>query len=240
MKKDLIYLIIILLLLFGGWLGYQYHLRKLSEKDDLYKVEILKNNKLEKINETQYRKLVADTATIKELRNIIDDLGIKLAAKPKIIETIKLVPIEIEKPVDDVIIKGDSIQITDYYPQKENYFVSYSNSVDILSKKGKGLWNFRPVDISIALSQREDGIWQSNIKVPDYILVNDLDIVATPMEPPKIDNFGWILGVGYGKYLGNSVEDYIRISGGLRYKKIYLDIGANTNKQIDGNIKFEF
>lgn len=238
MKKDVTYLVIILLLLLGGWLGYQHYQKKLDEKDLAYKKEVLKSDKLEKINETQYRKLVADTATIKELRGIVDNLGIKLTEKPKVVEVVKLVPVEVNKPIDGVIVKEDSVSITDYYPKEENYFAKYTNNFNLNTKEGLSKWSFNPVTMSIVLSQREDGIWQSDVKVPDFIEVSDVDIVATPLEIYK-NNFGWILGASYGKDF-NKDSEFIRISGGFRYKKTYIDIGASSNETVDFGVKFEF
>jgi hypothetical protein len=238
-KVTLILVLVILLLLTAGFIGKSYYERKLQKKDEAYKTEVLKNDSLQRISDTQYRKLVADTLKLKEVQKLVDSLGIQLDTKPKVVFQTEFVPVEIEKPVDSISIIDDIISIVDYYPQKENYFIRYQNKVSLLDKKGNSIFSFNPVDISIVLSQREDGLFQSDVKVPDFLSVGDVDIRSTPLEPTGVDNFGLLLGAGLGKDF-KTEETFLRVSGGLRFKKFYLDVGANTNQVIDAGIKFEF
>lgn len=238
-KKDLVYIIIILLLLIGGFLGNQYYNKLIKAEAKAYKEEVLKNDILIKVNKTQSTKLVDDTKTIRDLEKVIKDLGIKLEEKPKTITKIVYVPKSIDKPIDNIEVQGDSIFITDSYPNKEDPFILYTTDFNLKTKEGLSTWNFNPINMSITLSQREDGIWKSDIKAPEFININEFEIISTPLDIPKIDNFGWILGAGYGKDFEQN-QNYIKISGGFRYKKMYLDVGGGTNKTIDTTIKFEF
>ena len=240
MKKDLIYIIVILLLIFGGFAGKNWYEGKLAEKDGIYKAIVLEKNALQKVSETQYTKLIDDRKTAKELNEVIDSLGIKLKEKPKvIIKTVVVVKPAEDKPIDEVIIKGDSLSIKDSYPDKLFPFVEYTNKIDLKTGQGLANWKFYPININITLSQREDGIWKSDVQVPSYIAVESLDILARPLDIPKIDNFGWILGASFGKDMSDDTE-FVRLSAGFRYKKVYLDAGASSNQNLDLGLKFEF
>jgi hypothetical protein len=237
-KTTIILAGIILLLLIAGFFTINYYKKQAQNSENRYKLEVLRNDKLEKVAEGHYRKKVADSLTQKQLNKIVDSLGLELKTKPKTITKIKFVPIEVEKPIDSISIIDHMVNIVDYYPDIQTNFIKYSNKFNLLTSKGVGKFEFSPIDISIVLSQREDGIFQSDIKVPDFISIGSVDIQSTPMEIPKIDNFGWILGVGYGKQFNDS--DFVRFTTGIRYKKIYLEVGGNTNNSVDGGIKFEF
>ncbi|MCB1712425.1 MAG: hypothetical protein KDH96_08095, partial [Candidatus Riesia sp.] len=175
----------------------------------------------------------------RELNKIVDSLEIELEAKPKVVYKIKYVPKEVEKPVDSIKIDKDSVQVEDYYPQKDNYFVKYKNKISLADSTGIGEWTFQPISLSGVISQREDGIFQADFKTPEWLKIEDVDIQAIPLEPPKIDNFGWILGGGLGKDF-KADETFVRLSAGLRYKKFFLDVGATTNQTLDAGIKVEF
>lgn len=229
----------ILVLLLAFFCDRSKREKELQSLKELYKKEVLKNDSLVKVNEMQYRKLVADTLTIRELEKEIKELGIELSAKPKIIEKIVFKPIEIEKPTDSISIEEDNLTIEDYYPQKENYFVKYLNKTNLTTKEGTSTFYFSPVPISIVISQRDDGIFQSDIKSPEWLTVEAVDILAIPMEHPKIDKFGVLVGVGIGRDF-EKYETYGRFSVGVRYKTLYLDVGGGTNKQADASVKIEF
>jgi len=231
--------VIILLLLITGFIGFNIYEGKLNKSDMAYRKLVIANDTLVKINETQYRKLVADTLTQRELNKIVKELGIALEAKPKIVYKTKIVIKEIEKPTDSVSIKGDSISIVDYYPQKTDYFVKYENVITVKDTTGISKFSFNPVDISIVISQREDGVFESDIKVPEFMTVGNVDIQSVPMSIPKVKNFGMLFGVGLGKSFKDQ-ETYLKLSGGVRYKKFYIDVGGGTNGTLDGLIKFEF
>lgn len=243
MKKStkIIIAVVVLLLLIGGTAWYVHSLQqKLDEANITIRKDKIKMDTLVMISPTQYRKLVADTLKARDLEKLVKELGIQLDAKPKIIYKTKIIIREVEKETDSVKIENDTLTIDSYYPQKENYFARYQNTVDLLKEKGMEKWSFNPVDIAIVLSQRKDGIWVSDIKTPPYMTVGSVDVQATPLETPKVDNFGFLIGAGYGHSFKEGQEDYMRISGALRFKKIYFEVGGSTNSTVDGGVKYEF
>lgn len=238
-KLNLILFGIILLLLLGGWLGYQHYEKRLYKAHTELRTEKIKNDSLKRVTETQYNKLVADTLKQRELNKIVDSLKIKLDAKPKVIIKTVFVPQEAESPVDSVTTEGDIIKLVDHYPQKENYFVKYSAEVNRFTEDGIGKFSFGKLNINMVISQREDGIYQLDTQLPKWLTISGLRVQSTPLEPPQIDNFGWILGGSYGKDLSTD-ENYLRLSGGFRYKKFYVIGGASSTGQLDVGAQFEF
>lgn len=239
-NKIIIGLIVLLLLMLGGGALYINSLK--GEIDDLEMANrklVLKNDTLQKVSDTQYRKLVADTLTKRQLQKKVDSLGLELDAKPKVIYKVKFVPKEVEKPTDSVSVDSLGVTIDDYYPKRDNYFVRYQNRISLKDSTGVSKWSFGSISISGVISQRDDGIFQADFKTPEWLTIEDVDIQAVPLEVPKPDNFGLLLGGSVGKDF-KSDEVYGRISGGLRFKKFYIDIGAGTNQTLDGGIKFEF
>lgn len=231
---------VIAILLIVGFIKLNQHRKALKEREDAYKDVVLKNDELKKINATQYQKLIDDRLKQKELDDIISGLKIELKNKPKtVIETV-LVPVDKESPVDDVVVVNDSLTINDFYPQKKDYFVNYSARIDTESKKGIGRFSFQPVNVNLVLSQRKDGVYQLDTQVPEWMSVNNIEVRSLPLDVPRPDNFGLLLGVGYGKDFSKIREDYVRITTGVRWKKLYLEVGGNTNSTVDGGLKFEF
>lgn len=212
--------------------------KELKSLKELYKKEVLKNDSLVKVNETQYRKLIADTLTISQLNNKIKQLNIKLKEKPKVITEIEYVPKEVEKEVEVVRVIGDTVQIEDYYPNKKEYFVKYENEVSIKDKKGVAKFSFQPLKITSVISERKDGIFQIDFKTPEWLEVQSIDIQSTPIESIKQNNFGFLLGAGMERNFYENKSN-IRIETGIRYKKMYLDLGISTSNIADLTLKFE-
>jgi len=239
MKKLNLYLIgIIILLLLGGWFGKQYYDGKLEKAYLENRTLKISKDELQKISDEQNRKLVADTLTQKQLNKIVDNLKLKLDAKPKIIIKTIVVPKEIEKPIDSVIVKNDSITINDYYPNKENYFVNYFAKINIKTQKGIGKFSFKPIELSLIISQRKDGIYQLDSKSPKWMKINNIQVQSLPLTSEEKDNFGWIIGGGYGKDY-KTFENYFRVNSGFRWKKLYIQGGINTLGQGDINLNLE-
>ena len=239
-NKVTIILVVIILLLLGGGALYINSLKEdIEEANRSVRMEKLRADKLEVISSTQARKLVADSLTQRELERLVKELGIALDAKPKIVWKTKFIIKEIEKEIDGIVVDSTSISVDDYFPQKENYFIRYQNRIDLLEGKGKSNWSFNPIEISGAISQRRDGIYTIDFKAPEFLQIESIDVQATPLDTPKVDNFGFLLGGGAG-YDFRSQEVYGRLSGDIRIKKFYIGVGAGTNQTVDGGVKFEF
>jgi len=211
---------------------------KLDEAYSQVRVETIKNSKLTKINKGLYTKLVADTLTIRELRRVVDSLNLKIK-NPKIVTEVVFVPVNITKPVDGIVVKDSILYITDSYPNKISPFIKYSATYNLVNNKGISNFEFTPIKISLGIGQNKDGTYQINTKVPEFIEVLKVDVKALPMGQPKVDNFGILLGAGYGRDFRDN-SDFIKLSTDVRIKKFYIGIEGTTNSTISTGIKFEF
>lgn len=183
--------------------------------------------------------MVADSLNKQQLKDLVKENFKLKNTKPKIIEKIVFKIKEVEKPTDQVNIENDSIYIEDYYPDKENFLIKYINKTSITNQKGISKFNFNPFEITGVISQREDGIYQFDLKVPDYVKIGKIDIQAIPIEEVKVDNFGYLFGVGYGQNI-ETKENFININSYIRYKKFYVGLEATTQGNLLGGIKVEF
>lgn len=247
-NKITIALIIIILLLLAGGFWYINSLKgDIFDAQQETRKEKIKNNELVKAADGYYRTLVADTLKDKELAKIAEkvlgeniDLKNEVKRKAKIVQQLELKIKDLQKPIDEVIVEGDTLSISDFYPNKDNPFVTYSNKISLTDKKGNATWSFGKIEVSIVIFQRADNLFEADVKVPEWIELGKVDIQATPLEPPKIDNFGFLIGGGYGKDFRTGGTDFIRLNGGIRYKKVYISLGASSNSTADIGINFEF
>lgn len=143
------------------------------------------------------------------------------------------------KITEKIYINKDSIFIKDYYPNKSNYFLEYSNKLSLKDTIGKSYFKFKPLNLDIVITQKEDGLFEADIKTPEYIKLEKIDIQAVPLKFKKKDNFGVLIGTGLGKNFENN-KNYINGNIYLRYKKVYIGIEGNTINQSLIGIKKEF
>lgn len=240
MKKNIenILVILVIILIFGLIINRWCYKKKIDEERRKYNIELIRNDSLIKVSETQYSKLIADTLTISQLNKKVRQLQIDLKAKPKVITEIKYIPKEIEKEVEVVKVVGDTVKIEDYYPDKKNYFVKYENEVSIKDKKGTSKFSFSPLKVTSVVSQRNNGLFQIDFKTPEWLEISSVNIQSTPLEKEKVKNFGLLIGAGIGRNFDEN-RNNIRIESGIRLKKMYIDLGFNTSNTADLTIKFE-
>lgn len=236
-NTTLILVIIILLLIGAGFVGYNYMQDKVEDAQTELRVAKIKADSLRKENGI-YKKLVGDTSSMRELKRLVKDLQIKVE-NPIIVERIVMQPADTVKEIDSIFINEGKAIITDFYPNKDNYFVRYQNEFTLENPKGTSTWKFSELPIDIVIGEKDDGTFEANLKAPDFIKVGKLDISGLALKPEKKDNFGILLGAGVGKDFGTQ-ENYLEVGGGVRLNKFYIDIEGNTNKQADIGLRFEF
>jgi hypothetical protein len=224
-----------------------HYKNKLAKVNLELRKEIIKGDSLTIIKDGLYTKLVADTLTKKQLRKKIDSLDLELE-NPKVITEIVFVPKYIEKEIDGIVVKDSIIDIVDNYPTKESPFVTYKATIDVKKGTGVGSFKFTPIKMDLAIGQNKDGTYKLNTKVPDFISVSSVNVVALPMDTeldPKKDNFGVLFGLGVGTNLDKVYDLYeedlfFKASVDLRIRKFYIGVEAATNKTVSGGIKVEF
>ena len=238
-QNNIITIIAIIAVILITFKGASMYYAKQNEADKIaLKKAKIKNSELTKIEEGLYTKLAADTLTINQLKKVNDSLGLKLE-NPEIVTVVKWKYKEVEKPVDSVTVKDSSLIIVDSYPSKENTFVTYRADINKFTGKGLGKFSFTPQEIRLGIGQNEDGTYSVNTGVPDYLVVTGIDVQALPMETSKVDNFGWIVGARIGQDF-TDLSKYFKVNGGIRYKKLYISVGAGTNGTVEGGIDIEF
>jgi hypothetical protein len=240
-RLTLILIGILLLLIAGLYFGNEYYKNKLEEAQEETRREKIRTSELTQINEGLYTKLAADTLKIRELRKLSDSLQLELE-NPEVVTVVKWKIKYLEKPVDGIVVKDSTMSLVDTYPDSLKPFVTYRLKVDLKKWVGTGSWDFTPQEIVLGIGQNEDGTYSVNTKVPEFLSITGLDVSSLPMKTKKPDNFGWLLGVKGGKnFLDNN--NLYGVSGGIRYKKIYLDtdvlVGQEQAIGLIG-IKFEF
>ena len=224
--------ILVILILIGATLiafklGGDLSDKKLRAAKLTLRKEILKNDSLQLINEGLYTKLVADTLTITQLRKKSDSLELELKDPKIVIKTVYKF-VEVEKPIDGIVVKDSTLEINDAYPDKESPFVKYFAKIDLKTNEGIGKFTFEPLNINIGIEQKEDGT--------DFLTVESIEVQALPMELPAVDNFGFLVGAGLGTdFMDNS--NFMTLSAGIRIKKIYLDVQGATNQTINAGFK---
>lgn len=198
----------------------------------------ISKDKLKKVANGHYTKLVADTLTKNQLRKEVEDLKIKVK-DGVIVEKIVLVPVEVEKEVDSLKITKDSLTIIDYYPKKNDWFTRYEAIVSFKDSTSLGKFTFGELPISLVISQQEDGTFKSDLKAPDFITISKLNVLALPLTPKKEDNFGFLAGGKVNRNFENGNLGY-EIIGGFRFKKVNVITSVNSNQEFGIGTLIEF
>jgi hypothetical protein len=205
---------------------------------ELHKNEI-KMDTLKKISDTQYEKLVADTVTKRDMINILKAMEMDIK-NPKIITRIEYKQKDVEKAMDNVTVQNDSVHIEDYYPSKEKQTLKYTGDISLVSKKGKGKFQFQPQKLDLVVSETDKGIWKATLKTDnEFVEVNSLDVQTLPVAGQKIKNWKYFGGAKYNTTSDKTTRSY-EILGGFRYKKLNVIGSVNTNSQLGVGLMFDF
>lgn len=215
---------------------YQGKVYKAKRELKNYKI---KTDSLTEVADNQYRKLVADTLTKRQLLKKIDSLEIKVENP--------IVVTEIEYKFKDRETKGKikqtdtTIQFKDYYPNKSKPFIAYESNLNKIKETFKGGFKFNPVKVDLVFSKNKDGIYQLDSKLPDYIKLNSLDIQSEPLDKDFSNKktFTTFAGLKYNHTFTDhnpSVEAII----GVRYRKVNLIGSLNTNSYLGIGFLIDF
>lgn len=240
-KNIFVSLALVLLLFVVFWVTKHSYDNKLEEILLEKRTATIKNDSLRKISDGYYKKLVADTLTKRELKKLVDSLNIEVK-NPRVVIVTEFIPRneEEDSPAEESSYTDSIYYSTDYYPQKENYFIKHSSEIDLKLKKDKGRFSFgQPIKITMAVEQLADGTFETSLNAPDFIQLEKFDFQSLPMTEKKPDNFGWLAGAGYFNNI-TTQEQGIEITGGLRLNKFYLLGSAQTNSTLGLKALLEF
>lgn len=186
-----------------------------------------------------YSKYVADTLTRGELKKLAAQILDLQNRQPISVTKTIIQPVEIRKETDSVRIEKDTVYIKDYYPNKGNPFLTYTNNFSIKDTLGRSTFNFSPIALSQVITKKENGLYQVDFKGPDFLELKSLDIQTEPMEAIRPDNFGILIGADYIKDITEN-QQHLGINSYIRYKKFYIGAGATTQGSLNAGIKVEF
>ncbi len=241
MKDKILTILIIILAAIAVvfWIQKRSAEKKIFETQQEIRKETIAKDSLIKISDGYYQKLVADTLTRQQLKKLAEEIVDLKNRKPVSVTTTIIQPVEVLKETDNITKEGDSIFIEDYYPQKENYFLKYTNRLSLTTERGLSNFKFAPISLTQVVTEKEDGLYQVDFKGPDFLEVQSLNIQTEPMADPIIDKWGTLIGIEYGKNL-ESKESLIELNVYQRYKKFYLGGSVSSNKDVKAGIKIEF
>jgi hypothetical protein len=243
MKVDKKAILIIILIFIIGFITfnftkslYQKKVQKAQRELINYKI---KADTLARINENQYRKLLADTLTKRELLKKIDSLKIK--ADNPIVVTEVLYEFDKKETEGEIKTTDSTMTFTDYYPDKENPFIKYSAEINKIKNTYKGSFDVKPLSLNLVFSQNKEGVYQLDSKVPDYISISKIDIQSTPLNsvPESKKAITTFAGLKYNNSF-LSEDPFIETIVGLRYRRINLIGSLSTNSYLGLGILIDF
>ncbi len=215
-----------------------------KEKDKLkaeLHAQILRGDKLKKISDTQYEKLVADTLTKKQLKHVVDSLGIAVK-NPLIVTKIVYQQKTVEKDVDGIVVKDSVVNVEDYYPSKEKQTIKYTSKIDLKTSKGTSKFEFKPQSMDLVVSQEDNGLWKATFKTDnEFVNINSVDVLALPSVTKEVvtNNWGTLGGLKYNTSMSDKSSS-LEVLGGIRYKKVNVIGSASTNKELGVGLILEF
>lgn len=230
--------VFIFLVLIGGFFYARYEQNKKAELVSEIKAYKLREDKLIKISNGQYSKLVADSLTKRELSKKIKELGIDLK-KALLAQKIVIVPRDTIKIIDSIKTTDTTITFLDFYPNKHTPFVTHTTEFKTKDTTAIGIFKFIPISLNLAIGQKEDGTYEVKTKFPEYFDVRSIDVQTLPVQQIKPDNFGILFGADYVKSL-DAIKTEIDLNTYLRFKKFYIGGGIRTDNTIKAGIKIEF
>lgn len=214
MKTQLVLYIVIGLLIVGLYVGVMHHYSVLDRIERDHRIE---NDSLRQVTDTQYRKLLDDRFSKKDLKKIIDSLGLEMIKNPNTVIVKEIQIREVSKPVDKLVYIDGKVEVEDFYPNKENPFIQYT------LKDTTSNFKFYPFEMTMVVSENRDGTWQVDSKVPEFMKVSRIDAVAQPKKTERKRPF--IVGAGYTRY---SDKNSFEVSAGVKIKNIFITGSTNT------------
>lgn len=244
MKDKILGILMIALIVIAGIFWFQ---KRSAEKEAFraqqeIRKKVIAEDSLVKLSNGYYQKLVADTLTKQQLVKLAADIVELKNRKPVSVTTTIIKPVEIIKETDNISVKQDSVFIKDFYPNKDNPFLKYSNRFSLKTQKGLSTFSFDTISLKQVVTKKENGLYQIDFKGPDFLELKSIDIQTEPIVEPVKDNWGTLIGVDYGTNLDKvkNIDNFVELSVYQRYKKFYLGVGVTTNKDVKGGIKIEF
>lgn len=201
---------------------------------------VIYRDSLVKLADGYYQKLVADTLTRSQLNELARQIVDIKKLQPVSVTTTVIKPINVVKETNEVKVSEDSISIQDFYPNKDNPFLTYKNKLSLTTQSGVSTFDFNEITLKEVISKKENGLYQVDFKGPPFIQVKSINIQTEPIEKEVKDKKGVLIGLSYGTNLDSKESsNFVELNVYQRYNKFYIGGGVDTNKNVKGGVKIE-
>lgn len=218
--------------------------------------EIVKNSKLIKEKDGQYSKLVNNFNTQKDLLNQLKeenkDLYKTIKKNDEKLLMITNTLVTLQKQVIEGFGKfnpkdSNLIDLSLKYPNDRDWFISWDGSINKNTAFYKGNWNFGKLPLKVVLTQTENGLWNSRLIGPEWLVVDNMEVNALdPKEMPPVPyipqprNYGFMLGGGYVKSFSTAINDALSVGAGFYFKNHSIIINGTSNNTLNFNYYYKF
>lgn len=232
-----------------AFIYFQYSEKKHTETTTSLKKAIIAKDSLVQEKEGQYKKMVNYYNTEKQLNN-------RLASSNKALHktindqnetllmltnaSISFKPDASNKPSVIVPISNspDSLKFNAFYPNEKDFLVRHYGTISTKTNNMYNNWEFGKIDLDITVSEDANGLWNTRIGGPDYLVVKKLTVNSQPpknfvpkTEKPK--NLSFLLGGG-ATYDLNEKKYGVKAGAGFEIKNKLIFLGEINNKATVG------
>ena len=229
--------------------------KELTEKIIENNKEIVRNSKLIKERDGQYSKLVNNFNTqkdlLKQLKGDNKDLYKLIKKNDEKLLMLGNTLLTLRSEVNQGFGKfnpNDSnlIDLKLKYPNDGDWFISWDGTIHKKTAFYKGEWKFGKLPLQIVLTQTSQGLWNSRLIGPDWLIVDSISVnalkpseIPTPNEPkPKLH--GFILGGGYVRGINSNNVNGLSVGVGYYVKNHSLIVNGTSNNTIGFNYYYKF
>lgn len=235
-----------------------YMSRKVIEKESeniKLKMEIILKDSLTQVGEGKYRKMVnyydGKVKLLERVRKNNPEIYREIIKNnEKILSNTNLDFTFKPKESSRVLTKKDSIfEFSSYYPKKENSFIKFNGTLNTNSNILNEKWTFNNIKLDIILTEKENGLWNTYLDGPDFVVVNSMSINSLPPKEyvpvkDKVKFLNFYGGVGIRTGVDNIASldgKDLTINGAMMIKnKVILELNMGTDKKVGTAILFKF
>lgn len=205
-----------------------------DKRVDNLKRTILQNDSLIKEADGEYKKLIDDTKTEKELKKKVKKELKKKVKKPLFFNKIKM-KLKSKKDTSKINndAKGGFKTFKLSYPTVKNPILEYEGMLK--QDSILGTWKSKPYSVYLYAEQRQDGLFELKTKIPEIIEVTGIEVSTLPIKYEKEKNFRFVGGIGVGYNYETRATNF-EATTGLKYKDIIITASANTDKEVKAGV----
>lgn len=139
-----------------------------------------------------------------------------------------------ENKSDSGVVNGDDsiINMSIFYPDKNDWFINWSGSIFVNDKVYKGNWEFDDITLQAIITEEENGLWRGRVIGPDFLVIDSISVNSLPIVQKKDKKIKLFMGMGYYHSMDDNPSS-IKISSGVSWKnKTFISLGVTTDKKL--------